>query len=372
MLHPEERNNQYSLIPASMESQTSLVAPATVSLSGVAQGEELRLAVFGSHAEINRYLDQQRALHGREVELHSADVITSEQKHRQLALLAREGRCLCAEDPGAPPRLNELTMMLAAMAADISSSGDLTDGEPLLLQRGRRLVMYDPRQSPPDVEIASPAACRTFFTQSLNSMYDGDWPYFRRIPDLVFHSLVPEHLPKVDRGFSFDTDGVIYFRGKRATKAQQKEFWAPRDDDGRVKTRVPDFEALTTLDLFTEQVVAGWLRTRVFRGVDDVASLIASQGDPSLAERMADLASRTAPQLWKGSKTDLARDVGWSESVMALNGQLRKITSELAGLGWCLASGGRTKGTQAREYVIMPLRPGAPENLGEIPGPDAE
>jgi len=373
MLHPHDKSSLGSLVKSQPGSQTSLVVPATVSLSGVCQGRELQLAMTGSHAEIRDYLDALLAEQGRDVELRAADVINSEQNHRRIALLAHEGRILCAADPSAPPRLDEMTAMLAYVAADISQSGDLSDGEPLLLQRGRHLIMYDPRQSPADIEIGSPAVCRAFFTRSLNSMYgSGDWPYFRRTPDLVYHSFIPQDLPRIDRGFSWSPDGTIFFMGKKATQAQVKTFWEPRDT-GSVKTRVPDVEPLSSLDDITEQAFSAWLRARDFSGVDDLAELTgqAIEGVPqSLAQRMADLAARTAPVLWRGGKSDLARDVQWSGSVMLLNAELRKITGELASLGWCLARGGRTKGTQAREFVIMPLRPGTPpENpAGEIPG----
>jgi hypothetical protein len=231
--------------------------------------------------------------------------------------------------------------------------------------------MFDLRLSPPDIEIRTAGVCRAFFDRSLRLMYRDDWPYFYRNKDLEYHSLIPRDLPRIDRGFSLDPDGVIWFRGRRATAQQQKEFWSPRPT-GAVITRVPDCDPIDSMECFTEAAFDVWLRARDFFGVDDISTLSEDAGDApqGLAQCMADLAARAAPVLWRGSKSSLAAALQWDGSVPALNAELRRVVAELAALGWCLARGGRTKGTKAREYVIMPLRRGMPENPPEeILGP---
>jgi hypothetical protein len=57
---------------------------------------------------------------------------------------------------------------------------------------------------------------------------------------------------------------------------------------------------------------------------------------------------------------------------MSLNGELRRSTGALARLGWVLTKGGRSGPNGAQEFQVLPLRPGVPENPGEISGPAAE
>lgn len=344
----------------------SSVAPADVSMSGLVEGAELWLAVHGSHKQIRYYLDEQRRRHGREVELHSADVIAAEKGHRRVATLASQGRLLNGSNPGGAGRLDELVGVLATMAADISEIGDPSDGEPMLVQRDRRLVSYDQSQTPAAVEITTPSQARIFFLQSLVSMHGSDpWPYFYRNADLRYVSLVPKALPRIDRGFSLTPDGQVFHRGKPATQAQVREYWAPRDPPPGVTTRVPDADPISDLEHFTEQSFDAFLRGRRFPGVDDISVLTRDQED-TLAQRLAALADSAAPQLWRGSKSSLAAALQWGGSVPALNAELRKAIGGLAALGWCLAKAGRGGQTRAQEFMLVPLRR-TPENLaGEI------
>ena len=142
MLHQHDGNNQTSLIAIKADSQSSLVAPADVSLSGIAEGIELQLAATGSREAIRRYLDRQLAQFGRQVELHSADTISCEAGHRRVALLASEHRLINGSCPGGPGSVDEMVGVLRVMAADVSQSASPSDGMPMLVQRDRRLVEY--------------------------------------------------------------------------------------------------------------------------------------------------------------------------------------------------------------------------------------
>lgn len=363
MLHEHEPDNQTSLIALRGQSQTSLV-----SVSGLVSGKELQLAATGTPAEIERYLDAQLAQSGRDAELHATDVISCEQAHRRLAALVDQGRIINASSPGGEGRLDEQLRVLATMACDISECGDLSDGQPLLLQRSRRLIMFDPRQSPPDIQIDSPAACRAFFTQQLALIYgQRPWDFYYRGPDSIYNSFIPEDLPKYGRGYSVDPDGTFWHAGKRATQAQMADHLARTPVPG-VVVRIPGFEAITDLEHLSEQAFNAWLKARSFIGVDDISVLQDAGDAPGLAQRMAGLAASVAPSLWRGSKSDLARDLAWTGTIMELNALLRKTAAELAGEGWCLAKAGKTGPTRAQGFALLPLRPAAENPVAEIPG----
>ena len=335
MLHQHDGNNQTSLIAIKADSQSSLVAPADVSLSGIAEGIELQLAATGVREAIRRYLDRQLAQFGRQVELHSADTISCEAGHRRVALLASEHRLINGSCPGGPGSVDEMVGVLRVMAADVSQSASPSDGMPMLVQRDRRLVEYTPGQRPPDVEV-TPVTAREVLTRHLRMAHAGPWPYFRQNADLTYTSHIPEDLT-YGRSFWVDEDGRVRRGARVATQADLRD--AMRCPTPGLVVKVPDCDPIDDLEDFTGEHFAPWLRSRLNPGVVDVAELTAPPGTVSLAERMAGLAVQLAPSLWKGGKAKLAADLAWSGSVMSLNSELRRSQGELAALGWTLAKG---------------------------------
>jgi hypothetical protein len=77
------------------------------SVSGICTGRDLEMAVHGSRQQIRAYLNEVRALAGRQEELHSADVISAEKGHRRLACLDGEHRVINPGNPGGPGRLDD-------------------------------------------------------------------------------------------------------------------------------------------------------------------------------------------------------------------------------------------------------------------------
>jgi hypothetical protein len=141
------------------------------------------------------------------------------------------------------------------MCADVSEISDLGDGLPLLVRRGRYLVDFRPSEDPPDIEIRTPAHLREFLTTRLGEMYEarGAWDFYYRDKDLVYHSRIPEDLPRIDRGFSINSEsGQVLFKDKKATAAQVKQFWEPRNT-GATITRVPDVDPVTSMEHISEE-----------------------------------------------------------------------------------------------------------------------
>jgi hypothetical protein len=347
------------------DTQKSLVVPEEQGI--IAQGEELRLALHGTHAEIHAYLDEQRRLHGRSAELHSADIITSERKTREVNQLAAGHQVVNNSDPGGPGRIDEHVAVLREMASYVSSVASPDDGQPVLAQHDRWLVEYDVTLKPPAVRITTAAMLREVLSRQLDYLHKPDqWPFFYRNADLKYTDHIPGTGPQRRMGFSPSPDGTIYYQGKKATAAQLKQladmFWN-EPIPGNVVS-IPDVDPCR-MDRISEEAFQQALSARRWPGVQDIADFAdhALESAPrSLAERMAGLAP------WRGSKADLARDLGWRESIMRLNAELPSAAAELATLGWVFAAtGAKTGPTRAREFVIMELR-GPAENPAAIPG----